>query len=635
MPTPFQPGDNLPTSSKKSYVILSLCFVAFGAAIAILTSLINYQLQFSNIDEEVQRRFVIERKNKVEDLSQTVQSLEVIVRALAENPLTQAFIDDPNSATRTAAKHLFLASAHSHRGFMQVRFIDANGFERIRVDRSKDGQQVDVVADDKMQNKRNRYYFTETAQLPARQFWHSKLDLNVENGEIERPVRPTYRVSTPIFSNNQFAGMVIINAEAEQMLSQLVYSNDFDIFLIDGDGEILFHRDAALAWSRYLPGKESFKRVMPDVAAEILVSPNAAVGNVQSFSIDEYYRSGERLQVVMIPKLEAVEQLQSGNMTAATVIAAIVVLISFPLSWLAAMFPARLQSELRSALDALHRTNEVLDRYVISSTTNTDGVITNVSSAFSEKCGYALWELEGKSHNVVRHPETPESRYQDLWGTIRSGKTWRGELHNRKKSGEDFWIDSVISPEYDADGQLTGYTQISQDINDRKAIEKLLVTDVLTQVHNRRKLDEVLATEMERFKRYQQTFSVIILDLDHFKQVNDNFGHQAGDAVLTRVAELMKETVRKADCVGRWGGEEFMVVSAGTTLNGAASLAEKLRQQLLSLGFDYPIKVTASFGVAQCQVGEALNQLIKRADQALYHAKETGRNRVVSAQEDS
>jgi diguanylate cyclase (GGDEF)-like protein len=158
--------------------------------------------------------------------------------------------------------------------------------------------------------------------------------------------------------------------------------------------------------------------------------------------------------------------------------------------------------------------------------------------------------------------------------------------------------------------------------------EELATTDVLTGAYNRRKFNDVVAVELERARRYGLPLSLFILDIDHFKNVNDTHGHEAGDAVLTALAGLVRDGVRATDTLARWGGEEFVVLSPGVTAEGAANLAERIRAALAS-GPVAPVGViTASFGVTQYRQGESADELFARADRALYLAKESGRDRV-------
>jgi len=174
--------------------------------------------------------------------------------------------------------------------------------------------------------------------------------------------------------------------------------------------------------------------------------------------------------------------------------------------------------------------------------------------------------------------------------------------------------------------KLSALNQLLQEANDK--LTKLSSTDHLTQLANRAKVETELKREIKHCQRYLHSFSLIIFDIDLFKQVNDEFGHQVGDKVLIEVADKAKSVLRNTDVIGRWGGEEFIVLCPSTNLASAAIIAEKLRQvfcQIMVKNFS----VTASFGVAEYQLNDKQESIISRADKALYQAKETGRNKVV------
>jgi len=170
------------------------------------------------------------------------------------------------------------------------------------------------------------------------------------------------------------------------------------------------------------------------------------------------------------------------------------------------------------------------------------------------------------------------------------------------------------------------------DISDLKRkdeeLKRLATTDILTGAYNRTLFDEIIAREIERVKRYNKPLSVIMFDIDHFKQVNDTFGHNAGDSVLKKIAYLVKRIMRKIDYFMRWGGEEFMVILGGTDREQAYTLAERIRKRIGNHTFDHIDKITVSCGVAEYREGDTENSLIKRADDAMYKAKREGRNRV-------
>lgn len=160
-------------------------------------------------------------------------------------------------------------------------------------------------------------------------------------------------------------------------------------------------------------------------------------------------------------------------------------------------------------------------------------------------------------------------------------------------------------------------------------LEELSVTDQLTGVYNRLRLHQVIDAEIARASRYQTDFAVIMLDVDNFKQVNDSHGHQMGDTVLRQVAMALHTQARRSDTVGRWGGEEFLILCPETDQQGALQLAQLMRQRLHELNIDaMPRLITASFGVAAYQQGESRDDLIARADHAMYRAKAQGKDQV-------
>ncbi len=157
---------------------------------------------------------------------------------------------------------------------------------------------------------------------------------------------------------------------------------------------------------------------------------------------------------------------------------------------------------------------------------------------------------------------------------------------------------------------------------------ELSITDNLTKLYNRNKLDEVLIEESNRANRFDHIFGVIIIDIDYFKSVNDIHGHQMGDTVLKEFADILKFNSRKTDTVGRWGGEEFLIICSETNLDGILSFANTLKEKISSYPFALGEQKTASFGVSVYKKDENVEDMIKRADDALYEAKENGRNKV-------
>lgn len=177
------------------------------------------------------------------------------------------------------------------------------------------------------------------------------------------------------------------------------------------------------------------------------------------------------------------------------------------------------------------------------------------------------------------------------------------------------------------------YSALQQEMTERQQaqaqLEILASTDPLTRLYNRRKFEELLNHELERSRRYPSEFALILFDVDHFKRVNDEYGHDVGDGVLKFLAEIVRSQLRKSDIVARWGGEEFLVLVPEADADTAVAIAEKLRCAVESGQFPRQLHITISLGVSLARRNDSANSLVKRADQALYRAKQTGRNRVI------
>jgi len=188
-------------------------------------------------------------------------------------------------------------------------------------------------------------------------------------------------------------------------------------------------------------------------------------------------------------------------------------------------------------------------------------------------------------------------------------------------------------PLFSKDNKLVaGVVLNSMDITKIKEMEEKLkllsVTDQLTKIYNRVKFHEALTEEIKRYRRYETTLSIIMLDIDHFKSINDTHGHDVGDKVLVGLVKLIQNYIRDTDVFSRWGGEEFILLLPHTTLPNAAKLAERIRMRIEEYLFEVAGNITCSFGVSEFTDADNEETFTKRVDNALYQSKHTGRNRV-------
>ncbi|WP_323665149.1 ABC transporter substrate-binding protein [Aliarcobacter butzleri] len=277
---------------------------------------------------------------------------------------------------------------------------------------------------------------------------------------------------------------------------------------------------------------------------------------------------------------------------------------------------------------------KIVDENVLTSSTDLDGNITYVSEAFCEISGYTKDELIGQNHRIIRHPDMLDATYKELWETISSGETWKGEIKNKKKSGDYYWVKASISPIYDNKQTIIGYTAIRQDITDKKRIEEISITDGLTNIYNRRYFDEVFPKIINSAKRKNELIAFLFMDIDHFKQYNDNYGHQKGDDVLIKFAKCLKDSLhRSSDLAFRLGGEEFALVYQPETKEKAIEFANTIKNNIEKLQIKHEFSsvrlyVTASMGLVCKEANNIDDEIYKEADDLLYEAKKSGRNQI-------
>lgn len=278
----------------------------------------------------------------------------------------------------------------------------------------------------------------------------------------------------------------------------------------------------------------------------------------------------------------------------------------------------------------------IVNNNVLISISNNKGIIIDCSDAFSKISGYTKDELIGNNHKILKHKDTDVYLHKELWKTIQQGLCWKGEHKNVAKDGSIFWVENTITPSFDEDGNIIKYTSIYIDITHKKEISELLITDYLTKIYNRRYFNDIFTLEFKRAKRHKYTFIFIIIDIDYFKEYNDNYGHHAGDNALIKVAACLKKSLnRPEDYCFRLGGEEFGVITSIIDLKGAICLGEKLLENILNLKIPHEHSKTSSYlsvslGLKFVEINEDINytQIYKVADEALYNAKDSGRNKL-------
>lgn len=268
-----------------------------------------------------------------------------------------------------------------------------------------------------------------------------------------------------------------------------------------------------------------------------------------------------------------------------------------------------------------------------------DTSITYVSPAVERMRGFTPEEAMRQSIDEALPPESLAialGYFAELFAAIENGTeppVFRGEMEYYRKDGSLLTTDLQVIPHIGPDGQVVEILGVSRDISERKVLDaeltRLADTDPVTGVQNRRHGQELLADVAAHARRHQQ-LSLLMLDIDHFKVVNDTYGHLAGDQVLAEIARRLLENLRSTDVVARWGGEEFVILLRDCALEQALAIAEKIRSRIADSPFDDVSAVSVSIGVAERRQDNDLTSWLARADAALYEAKRAGRNAVRS-----
>ena len=280
---------------------------------------------------------------------------------------------------------------------------------------------------------------------------------------------------------------------------------------------------------------------------------------------------------------------------------------------------------------------KIIDENVLISITDNNGVIMDASQSFCELVGYSKDELIGNTHKMLKHDDTPESFYKSMWGIINQGKIFKSEIRNKKKNGDEYWVELTITPVYNTNNEIENFTAIRQDITNKKRLEVLAIEDEVTKLYNRRYFNKIIEKEIRRIKRENTILGVLSMDIDYFKKYNDTYGHPKGDKTLLEISKVLKKhSLRASDYAFRMGGEEFCIIFTGVSIEDSLRYAKEIVSDVEKLEIEHKASkcssyVTISAGLVVLSaenLGDSTS-VYTYSDDALYEAKEKGRNQVV------
>ena len=262
--------------------------------------------------------------------------------------------------------------------------------------------------------------------------------------------------------------------------------------------------------------------------------------------------------------------------------------------------------------------------------TDTNSNIITINPAFSRMTGYAKEALIGKNPRIIKSGFHDLKFYKEMWRSVREKGFWQGEVWDRNKDGEISPRSMQIKPIKDAQGEIVFYLGLMTDHSQLNAMTKLANQDALTGLPNRRLFEKRLEHDIAHAKRHNKLMSLLYIDLDHFKHINDSCGHRIGDQLLIQVAERLKSSIRAEDTASRMGGDEFTVIlSEVNSVTDVRRIAQKI---IKSIG--QPFQIDEHIVNIGCSIGYSIypehssspRALVNVADSAMYQAKQAGRN---------
>lgn len=666
-PTPplFQ---ELTGSTLKSTV--KLFAVLYGLVMLIVTALVvgilrieaNQQLDALKVQES----------GKVTVASHLIgQSFEMMssdLMILVNAPFTKRYLASGSDADKQGITELFLNVAQENPAYDQLRYLDNSGMEIIRINRYAD--KVAAVPPIELQNKGGRYFFKDSIKLAQGEVYVSPLDLNIEHGRIEQPYKPMLRFGTPVFDlAGDKKGVVMVNVYGREILDhfQQAMGDQRHAMLINRDGDWLSSPDPSQAWGFMFDKPHAFatrypdewRRMNADQSGSFMSdaglftyatvyplkssqrsstgSPLAHGSSQRALESEEYF--WKAVSLVPTAELPSASLFRHPHALAsyavgALLLAVLVGLIAFTIvsrhRWRKVVFDN--ETRLREITATLGEGVYVLDA---------GGLITYVNPEAERLLGWSWQELLGQhAHNLFHHHTSEGTALPEdecaIKQVIESGRVYRNENETFwRKDGSSMPV-SVSSSPIIREGRVEGSVVAFADITERKQqqdeIHKLAYYDILTSLPNRRLLLERLHQALAQARRYHRSLAVMFLDLDHFKEINDSLGHEAGDELLKSVANRLTGCVRSGDTVARQGGDEFVVLLAEVAQAAdAANVAEKLllalRNPILIAGHELEVTVSIGISIYPVDGTDDAQELMRKADVAMYAAKQAGRNR--------
>lgn len=600
------------------------------SVISIITAFYIYEQYQSIKYTEMKKAQLLQNQHiqmSVSNLNSIVDDVDATIRKMVKSQQVKEFALRPSHDTLLGIEEMVYFVGLNQEFYSQLRFIDNGGKERIRINNLLGNTYV--VPDHLLQNKSQRDYFQYAKHLQEGQIGTWGIDPQVEHGVPIEPIQPSLRVISPVFFEGVRYGYIVINLNVPKIFQSIHLPTSLNIAasILDAQGHFMSQQGQANLLTDLIISREAenIGVLNPLLWEKMKANPSGFVIDEEKLYSFEMLTLKQDFE--MLGEYVLVSSSLQSNQDKQVLLLKSLMLVMLIIGM--SMYLYRVYYHYEKAQMDQNLIDAAINGVAGVMVADFDFNIVKVNKEFSRVTGFGSQEVICRHIKALRLT-IPNMSYIDLRAHLMEYGRWKGELSGKSKHGGDYTLLGRIQmiPNSKNNHSRTHFVMTFTDISKRKRLETTLrnqsESDPLTGVWNRRKFDRELEGLIDLSKRYTDTKACIgILDIDYFKQINDQLGHDKGDQALKQVAMFLKNQCRTTDIVARIGGEEFAILMPHSTISEGFSMMERLRSMIEKAS---DLSFTVSGGVAEIQRNSALSY--KQADIALYGAKNSGRNRV-------
>ncbi|UPR55534.1 sensor domain-containing diguanylate cyclase [Vibrio sp. ED004] len=615
--------------TKKSIITLLMISITLSSAVG-LYYLQRYQDVKTQSFNESAKQALHQLVYAERDYNLLKSQLVSVMELLSHSQSLVNFASSPSDQTKNLLEEVWQSVLVNQKWYTQIHLLDITGKELVRVNYSS--ATGEVTLPQHLQDRSESSYYQFAQGLEREEIGGWGIELETEHGELTYPYKPVLRVFTPVETPEKRVGYLVINLDVWGLSSRLNFSPDYDFRseVVNESGYYIASNNSSKLFGDSVLERKSFnlKNIAPKTWEAISREQMGTVfedGNLFAFNTVKLANNQEMHLLIHLNEKQLLDRAERdlNDLAHEEIIVLFTVLIfAFPFAYLVTHYRRRsLESKLaRAALNGM-------SAVMISDKQHRAMMINN---EFENMTGYSKNQVIG--HNALQllleNTEQVLSS-ESIWQHLEQEEVWEGEVLCKNKLRIPFTAIMRVHAVKNNSGKVSYYITSLVDISVRKELEVRLrflsERDALSNLWNRRKFEEQLAYYSRLVERYpnEATTCLALVDIDNFKRINDELGHDEGDRVIARVAGLLQDSLRSTDFVARVGGEEFALLMPHTSLPEAKRVLDRLRIEIeLAAG----TKVTVSVGFTDLTSNSTRSY--KCADVGLYESKSSGRNTV-------